>query len=479
MTLRAQVLSGLKWTAAARLFGQLVTWTITIVVMRLLTPADYGLLSLATIFVAFLGLVSEIGLSSGIVQSESIGVQQLREIFGAVIAMNMLLCLITTFLLAPFAATYFDEPRLALVMRVLALQFLPNAFTVLPVALLERDLKFRGRSLVDLVSTIGGSILTLLLAYKGMGVWALVWGALAQTVGRAVGLNLIHPFLLRPLLSLDEAGHLFRFGRDIVLTRLLWFFYSQVDAFVAGKVLGTNALGLYSVSMHLASLPVQRVSAIVNQVAFAAFARANRESGRVDVHTLQSVRALSFVAFPVLWGMSSVAPELITVFLGKSWEPAIPAFLLLCLVMPIRILSPVVHAALQGVGRADISLRNTLLAAIVMPIAFYIGSKFDILGLALAWVTIFPLVFLANLVRSLSSLKLRLAQILVAMAPAALISATMYAVVLLMRMMLSENPIVTLLILVTWGVAIYVALSFAFNRASVREIWEMVVRNKI
>jgi teichuronic acid exporter len=474
MTLRAQVLSGLKWTGGARLLGQLVTWGITIVVMRLLTPGDYGLLSLATIFIAFFGLVAEIGFSAGVVQSHEIDTGQLRAIFGAVIAMSVVICLLIILVLAPAAAYYFDEPRLKPVMQVLALQFLPNAFTVLPTALLERDLKFRGRSVVDLVSAIASSILTLLLAYHGLGVWSLVWSMLAQVTMRALGLNFIRPFIHTPSFALSKGGHLFRFSRDVVLTRLLWFFYSQADAFIAGKVLGTSALGLYSVSMHIASLPVQRVSAIINQIAFAAFARANREAGRVDFHTLTSVRALSFFSFPVLWGMSSVAPEFVGVLLGKKWEAAIPVFLLLCLVMPLRILSPVVHSALQGVGRADVSLRNTLFAAVVMPIAFYIGCQFDLMGLALAWVIAFPLVFVANLFRSAPHLKLRLRQLMAAMMVPALISAVMYAGVTATRFALGVNPIVNLSILVLVGAVIYGTLSLAFNRGGVREVWAMI-----
>jgi O-antigen/teichoic acid export membrane protein len=107
MTLRAQVLTGLKWTAAGRFMAQLATWGITIVVMRLLTPGDYGLLSLATIFIALFSLVAEAGLSAGVVQSPDVSLVQLRQIFGAVIVMNTLLCLLTAFVLAPVAAHYF------------------------------------------------------------------------------------------------------------------------------------------------------------------------------------------------------------------------------------------------------------------------------------------------------------------------------------------------------------------------------------
>ena len=191
---------------------------------------------------------------------------------------------------------------------------------------------------------------------------------------------------------------------------------------------------------------------------------------------LLSVRALSFFAFPVLWGMSCVSPELIGLLLGKTWEPAVPAFMLLCLIMPIRMLSPVLHAALQGVGRADVSLRNTLFAAIVMPVAFYVGARFDLLGLALAWVVVFPLVFMLNLARSLRFLKLQLRQIAMTIMPPAAISAAMYVTVTVARFALDNAPATRLPILVFVGVIVYGILSLTFNRDGIREIWAMVVR---
>src|SRR4030095_11317112 len=104
--------------------------------------------------------------------------------------------------------------------------------------------------------------------------------------------------------------------------QVLWFIYTQIDVVIAGRWLGKELVGFYTVAMHVASLPNQRIAAIINQVAFPAFASIQHDVKAVGRHLLLGVRVLSFIAFPVLWGISSVAPEIVTVVLGAKWNPA-------------------------------------------------------------------------------------------------------------------------------------------------------------
>ncbi len=474
MSLREQVISGLKWTASARLLGQLATWAITIVVMRLLTPADYGLLALATLFVGFLSLVSEIGLQDAVVQTKDLSTEELRSVFGAVILVNVVVAATIALLLAPLAATFFSEPRLREVMQVLSLQFLISSLIVIPTAMLERKLAYRGRSVGQVAATLIGSLTTLALAYSGAGVWALVGGSLCKALVEAVILNSISPFLELPAFAFSTVRHLIGYGLKVALTRLMWFVYSQADTFIIGKVLGQSPLGLYSVGMHLASLPAQRVSQVVNQMAFPAFSQARRERGDIRDHLLLAVRTLSFFAFPVFWGIGSIAGEIVDVFLGPKWTGAITPLALLALIMPLRILSPITHAALQAVGQAGVSLRNTLLACVVMPIAFLIGCQFGLTGVALGWVCAFPVVTLINLIRSLPWLGTTLGQYLLAMGMASGPGVIMYVVVTLTRRALNARPLPSLIVSITVGAAVYAAATYLANRKGAYEVLRLV-----
>lgn len=474
MSLRQKVLSGLIWTGSMRFLGQILTWAITVVVIRLLSPSDYGLLAMATVFLSFVILMSEAGLGAALVQASEVDNLKLRGIFGAVILVHSSLFVLLV-AAAPAIAQFFEEDHLVSIIRVLALQLLIAMFAVIPSALLTRRLEFRGLSIIALTGALCGSVSTLGLAFSGYGVWALVIGTLITNLWNTVAINVLSPFLKWPDFSLKGARSLAAFGGQVTAARALWFVYSQADIFIAGKLLGKELLGFYSVSIHLASLPVQKLSAVINQVAFPAFAQSQDHPGAVSQFLLKALRMLGFVAFPVLWGISSVAPEIVSVLLGPKWEAAVVPLQLLPLVMPLNLISPFLNTAFQGIGRGGVVFMNVLTACLVMPVAFWIGAHWGLLGLCVAWVLGFPLVLIVNLWRMLPLVALRLRDVLSALAPAALTSAGMYAAVSVARYLAADGlgtPFLMAL-LIAVGAASYAALVWTANRTAVNEIAEL------
>lgn len=475
MSFHSQVLAALKWTVIGRISTQFVSWAITIVVMRLLAPADYGLLAMATLFSSLLAVIAEIGMGSSIIQSKGITPRQIRQIYGIVLLSNAGIVLLLSLVIAPTAAWFFAEPKVAPVVQAISLQFVPAAFGVIPSALLDREMAYKGRAVVGFVSAMSGAVLTLLLAYAGFHTFALVWGNVAAAAFSAIGLNWLKPYREWPLFDFSGIGHMIRFGRDVAANRLVYYFYSQADSFIVGKLLGKVDLGLYSVSMNLASMPASRLAVTIDQVAFPALAKVGREGGDTGQYILKSLRGISLLAFPVLWGMSCVAPELIFVLLGDSWGDAGLALRLLSLIMPLRVLGPIFHASLQSVGKANVSFRNTCTTALAMCVAFVIGCKFGLLGIALAWAVVFPLVFIFNTARTAPYLGITIGAIGGAVYKPMLASCLMYAVVTALRASCPLSSTLALLVLlVMGGAATYLGASFALNREGLFEAWRML-----
>jgi len=475
MNFKSKVVAGVGWTAGANFAGQIVTWAITIVVMRLLSPGDYGLLAMASVFVAFLAMMAAAGLGPAIVQSAAIDDAALRQLFGLIMALNAILCLLL-FAAAPLIANFFHEPRLTAIIQVLSFQFVISGFAVIPEALLGRALRFKARALVDLLSNVTGGVVTLILAWRGHGVWSLVVGAMVIVCGKSIGLNLAYPYLRRPSFSLKGARPMLAYGGNVTASRMLWFFYSQADMFIAGKLLGKEALGYYSVAMHLASLPVQKISGVLNQVAFPAFAQIQRDPELVSRHMLKAVRILCFFAFPVLWGISSVAPEVVHLLLGPKWDAAILPLQVLPAIMPFRMISNLLPSAVDAVGRPDISVKNLITASVVMPAAFLIGGQWGIKGLCAAWVIGFPLVFLANLRRALPVIHIRMGSFLQPMVQPALSGLAMYAAVFATGRVIpwAIDGFSRLAILVGVGALAYAAMALSTNRSGVQEVLRAV-----
>lgn len=476
MSLRSQALSGFRWTVSVRLLSQSVTWAITLVVIRLLTPSDYGLLAMSTVFVAFLAMFSELGLGAAIVQKAEVDEPLLKRAFGLILTIHFSLAALLA-LSAPLIAIFYDDPRVIPVIRVLALQFVLAAFSVIPDATLQRQMEFKNRSLLDFSGAVAASGLTLFLAFGGAGVWALVAGSLMGQAVKTVGINLLSPFRHWPDFSLRGLRSLLQFGGNFTAVQAFWMFLSQVDVLICAKWLGNEALGFYSVAMQLASLPSQRISGLVNQVAFPSFSRMQADLGRVSGHVLAGVRLLSFVSFPVLWGMSSVAPEIVEVVLGDKWLMTTLPLQVLTLVIPLRIVGNFVATAVQGMGRSDIVLRSVVWASVVTPPVFLAGVVgWGLVGLSLAWLVASPLSFVQSMARSLPVVGLTLGQLARAMAPAAGTGLVMYGAVSLTRhvWLVDQAGLVRLSVLIAVGALAYGVASLVVNRKGVQEMVETV-----
>ncbi len=475
MDVRGKVLTAIKWTATARFLGQLVAWAITIYVIRILTPGDYGLMAMAVFVNNFLYLVNTLGLEAVLIQKKDLAEDEIRRIFGVVIVMNLSFALLL-FFTAPVLADFFGEQSLVDIVRVLALQFVFLVFESLPQSKLEREINFKKRSIVDLVTIIIGSMTTLFLALQGFGVWSLVYGHLVTVAARMIGLNIIAPCLHWPIFSLRGMRSLFSFGGFVTVDKGLWFCFAESDKFIGGKLLGKDLLGYYSVANHLASLPINKIAGLINSVAFPAFSRLQSEPERINTYLSKGFKLMSIVAFPVFFGIACTSHELIAIFLGQKWMDAAVPLLVLGLVMPLRLLSTIFPPVLWGMGRPEVSATNYLIAAVVMPIAFVIGAQFGVVGLALSWFVAYPMVFFVQLRRMLNVVGLPLIAVLRAISSAALASSAMFLAVMWMKdLVLGESgEVLHLIQLIVFGAAVYLLVLVSMDRHVIRNTLEMV-----
>lgn len=470
MDLKSKVMTAFVWSSSTKFLGQLISWVLTVIIIRILNPEDYGLLSMAMVFVGFLNMFSDLGLGSALIHMRSSEDSMLRRVFWIVILVDTILFVLLYFI-APLIADFYNEERLTLIVRVLALQFLLLLFEVVPRSLLERKLDFKKKSIIEILATFLGGGLTLALALSGMGVWALIYGTLFRTLLRVVGLNIIFPFLKFPIISFKGMRQVLSFGSLVSSDRILWFIYSQADILIIGKLLGKEVCGFYAVAVHLASLPMQKIIGIMNQVAFPAFSQVQSDLDKAKVYLLKAIRLVSFFAFPTFFGLSSVSNEFFDVIIGEKFKNSILPFQVLCFVMPIRMLDSLFPPAVMGLGRPFISTTNLLIATIVMPIAFYFGTDWGLTGVSLVWVIAFPPIFLVSVIRASKVTGVGLEDVFGSIVKSAVIASVMY---LLVRLGAHVLPMgwhnsIKLSILVLIGATSYIGLSWTLNRHGFRE----------
>lgn len=459
MELKRKVVSGFGWMAGGKFVGQIFAWSVTLIVIRLLSPGDYGLMALATLVLTFLNLAAELGLSSAIVQRKNITDDIVKKCFGLILISNIIL-FVSLFLTSSYISGFFNEPKLTPVIQLISVSFLITAFGIVPEALLEREMQFKKLAIINLVTTLIGAAVTLVLALFDHGIWALVWGNVSQFFFKMLGVNFAcHKFIL-PSFKLVGMKNIISYSYMVAMERLFFFFFNQSDSFIIGKIFGKELLGIYSVASHLASLPMQKISGVINQVAFPAFSSIQSDKKAVSTYILKASRLLCFSTFPIFLGISSISPEFVNVILGEKWLDAIIPLQLLTLVMPFRMHSNILSPVLRGIGRPGIALGNNFISFIIMASAFYIGTGWGIIGVCYAWVMVYPFVFLIATYRTMRTLNISYLVFLGTIIKPFLAGAGMYLAIYLTRTILPDelNPILLLASLIIVGAMTYVII---------------------
>ncbi len=471
MDIRKKVLSAVRWTVGARLVGQLFNWSVTIIVIRLLDPSDYGLLAMTTVFTSFLFLFNTLGLDTILVQKKDLEEIERRRIFGVVILANLVIYA-GLFVCAPLIADFFGEPQLVSLIRIQALIFPLSIFKTLPLAKLERKMAFKHRSLVELTTMVISSVSTLALAYQGFGVWSLVYGSLIMLAVDTLGLNIISPGWCRPDFSISKLNKTMHFGGYVILARGLRYVQTESDKFIGGRMLGSDVLGYYSVASHLASLPIQKLTGIMNSIALPAFAEANHTSDKAGLYYLKANRIACVLAFPVFFGISSIAPDLVKILLGEKWEPAILPIAILAMVMPFRALGNLFPPLLLGIGQPKTNAINLLIAAVIMPIVFLIGAQWGAYGMSLGWLLAYPIVYIVSLKRTCPHIGVKIVDSLKTMLGPLVSSISMYAAVTSLNHVVYgvSGEMIHLVQLVAIGIVTYGATMLLFFRESLSSV---------
>jgi O-antigen/teichoic acid export membrane protein len=264
-------------------------------------------------------------------------------------------------------------------------------------------------------------------------VWALVVGALAFDFAYTTLLFFVRPFRPRLLLDFGKVRGMLRFGLTLTGSRLLFNVYQEADNFVVSRVMGAIPLGFYSMSFRLARLPVEKISAVVNNIAFPVFARVQDEKETLARYYLNVARVISLLTFPLMMGGIVLADDLVNVILTPKWAPSIFAFQILSTSAILQSVHTINSQLLNARGQAHRSFRYQVLAVIVLPTAFCIGVQKGINGVALGWLTVEPLLMIYMFRMVFAELGIGLYRYLGALRPALTGALGMAAVVLLLR----------------------------------------------
>jgi O-antigen/teichoic acid export membrane protein len=478
VSIQARVFDAVRWTTATQFGGYLLTWSINLLVVRLLQPADYGLMALAAAWIGFTDLLGGFGQRVTLVQRATLDDALVRRIFGALLLWNLALFGVSQ-LVAPWLAAFYGDPTLEPMVRLMALGVLLATPAIPATALRWREIDFQAVSLVGFAQAVSTSLTVLALALLDFGVWALVWGQVVGMLIHGFGTLWATGFRLTPDWRLRGIGPEIRFGALVVMRSVIAFFDRQVDTLLIGKLLGSVPLGAYNVAGTVAKQPTRALLMPIQRVVAPTFARIQSDATQVRAYYLRSVEGVIFVFVPMIWGIGVVADDLVTAVMGERWAAAIPILQVLCVVLPLRSPMRLMAATLDGLGRPDVSLRQAVTTGLCVPVGVVAGSAFGILGATWGWSAAVAVAIVINLRRGLRVVRVPFGDVLRVVAPTVATGAAMAVAVLAAKatVLADVAPLVRLPASAALGAAVYGAGTALLNRELVRR-YRRVLRRR-
>lgn len=467
---------GIAWTGAVRWFTQVLSWASTLVVARLLTPGDFGLVGMATIYLGIIQLVNEFGIGSALVLVREMPEERRAGLGGLGVTLGLFFFLISAAAATPISI-FFKEPAVRDIVLALATTFVIAGFKVLPYALLARDLEFRRMSRIDGFEATLQALATVVLAEAGYRYWSLVIGSIVASLTSTTLSLAARPHRIGWPRDFKPMVEPMTLGWQVTVSRVAWYAYSNADFAIVGRVLGPRALGEYSLGWQIASIPVDKVSAVLGRVTLPVFAKVQDDLAELRRYVKGLSQGLAVITFPLAIGLALTANHFVLVLLGAKWHDAILPLQLLSLYAAFRSLTTLFPQILISIGHARRAMWISIVLAAVLPVAFYAGTRWGTAGVAFAWMVAYPLLVLPLLVmHTLRLIGLSGREYLGALRPAISAVLVMSVAVLVTSWGLprSWGDIPSLVAEVGVGAAAYLGTLALFHSASLRAFKEVL-----
>jgi len=411
------------WNAICDWGSQIFSWASFLIVMRLLTPADFGIAALAMITLSYLGQMTGFGIQRAVVTLRELTSDQLAQLNTVSLGLGLLWFALSLVLAKPFAI-FFKTPQLAPVLIVCCSTLIPLGLQTVSTGLLSKELRFRLLSILGAASSLVSCIVTLAMAFWGFGYWALVLGNLISSVARAIVVLLIRPCRLAFPRLRDIRGPL-RFCRSLVVSSFAFYSYERTDNLVVGKMLGESMLGLYGTAWELANVPLEKIVTVLVTVIPSFLAAVQNQPAALRRYLRILTEVIALAAFPATIGLALIAHEMVPIVFGHKWDGMIEPLEVLSFYAGFRSIVALLSKILIAVGDAHYVMRNDVIALIVLTTAFYVGSFYGTVGVAWSWVIAYPLIALPLYRKTFKTIDMKMSEYLRALRPALEATVTM------------------------------------------------------
>lgn len=393
MSLKQKTITGIKWTTYATIIVTLLQLAQISILARFLDPSAFGLMALVMVVIGFSQAFLDMGISNAIIHKQEISHEQLSTLYwvnvGAGATLFAIVCAV-----APLVASFYHEPELIPLTILVGVTFLIQPLGQQFMVLWQKEMRFAEIAKIDIINKLVSLAVSVLFAYDGYGVYALVYGTIAGVVVQTLQFMILGLREHKPsfVFKAAEIKEFMSFGAYQMGERTINYFNSQIDTIFIGKLLGAEALGIYSIAKQLIMGPAQIFNPVITKVTFPMMAKIQDDTEWLKNIYLKTIHYLSSVNFPVYALMVILAPELVLILFGDKWMEAVPIVQILSIYGALRSTGNPIGSLLLAKGKAKLGFYWNLGLFFYVPLGVYISSQWGLIGVS--WGLVFIMVSL-------------------------------------------------------------------------------------
>lgn len=381
---KQKVAGGLFWSYAEKMSAQLVSLVVSIILARLLDPENYGVISIVMIFIGFCNAIVIGGFGNTIVQKKDADELDVNTMLCCSMALSVLMYLIV-FFAAPYIAFFYEMPIISPILRVLGIRILLSGVDSIQRAWIQKRMMFKRVFVSTFWSTVLSAVVGIIMAYMGMGAWALVGQYLTNTFFATIILLLTNDWRPKLQFSWNRARTMLSYGWKVLVTTVVYTVAADMRSLIVGKRFGSADLAYYDQGKKYPDLLVTNINSSISNVMFPVLSENQNDLLRLKQLSRRAVRMGLYLLTPFLVGLIAVADNFVLVILSEKWAPCIPFLRILTLVFVVRPFTTTCQQSILSVGRSDVTLRIEIIINVVA-VAILLYSVFvweSVLGVAL------------------------------------------------------------------------------------------------
>lgn len=472
---KTSIIKNLVWKFLERMSSQMMTFIVSLVLARLLSPSDYGIIAIINMFIAIANTLVTSGFSSALIQKKDAD----NIDFSSVFFLNMLSSFALYFILFVFAdkiSIFYEIKNLSIYIRVLGLQIILYSLNSVQQAYISRNMLFKNY----FFSTLGGTLLSgaigILMAYFGMGVWALIVQILLSSAINAAILWFMVKWRPQVIISFKRLKELLGFGWKMLCSAIVSSIYEQFTGLVIGKVYSEVDLAYYNRGQNYPSLVVTNINSTINSILFPAIANVQDNKTRVKIITRRSIQISLFLIAPMLIGLASVGTPLIRLMLTEKWLPCVPYLQLFCLYYIVRLIPTANLLAIQAMGKSSLFLAVEIIKDLIGVLLLIFTIKKGVYAMTLSIILTSCISMVIVSIMIFKILNYNFKEQLSDIVPYILFSAIMAIPLFFLKFFVNDD-IILIACQIIVGVIIYIILAFLFQPEAFKYLVS-IIKNK-